>query len=256
MKLCCLAAALFVTTTAFAASPWDGTWKLNRAKSHLTGETYSWTKLPDGMWESSFGKLKIKFAPDGKPYPVFDQDHTMSVTLLDARTLKTVNMVKGKVTSTETDTLSADGKTLSAVITGTRPDGSSYTNTETDTRVGAGEGFFGTWMSAKVGSSSDTPGTITTTATTISFVDPATKFSITAKLDGTPATPVSPEMTAGVTISYKKVSPTRIDYTVMLNGKVVTKGYDELAADGKSYTEVNWLVGNESEKTTRVYDKQ
>ena len=32
--------------------------------------------------------------------------------------------------------------------------------------------------------------------------------------------------------------------------------YAELAADGKSYTEVNWLVSKESEKTSSVYDKQ
>jgi hypothetical protein len=63
-------------------------------------------------------------------------------------------------------------------------------------------------------------------------------------------------MTAGVTVSYRKISPSRLDYSVMLNGKLITRGYDELAADGKSYTDVSWLVGKESEKTTRVYDKQ
>ena len=251
-----LALACLLTTSAFAASPWDGTWKLNRAKSHMTGETYTWTKLPDGMWETSFGKLKVKFAPDGKPYPVFDQDHTMTTTMPDAHTLKSVNMVKGKVTSTDTITLSADGKTLTDVTTGTREDGSSYTSTETDKRVGSGQGFFGTWTSEKVDSSSDIPETITTTATTISFSNAATKSSLTAKLDGPPASPVSPDMTAGVTVSYRKISPSRLDYSVMLNGKLITRGYDELAADGKSYTDVSWLVGKESEKTTRVYDKQ
>jgi len=208
------------------------------------------------MWESSFGKLKFNFAPDGKPYPMFDKDHTITATMPDSHTLKSVNMVKGKVTSTSIDTLSADGKTISDVTTGTREDGSSYTSTETDTRTGPGEGFFGTWTSTKVDSSSDTPETITTTSTTISFSRAAGKSSLTAKLDGTPATPVSPEMTAGVTVSYKKVSATRLDFSVMLKGKLITKGYDELAADGKSYTEVSWLVGSESEKTTSVYDKQ
>jgi len=245
-----------LTTSAFAASPWDGTWKLNRAKSHMTGETFTWTKMPDGMWETAYGPLKVKFAPDGKPYPIFDKDHTVIATMPDAHTLKTVNMVNGKVTSTSIDTLAADGKTISDVTTGTREDGSSFTSTETDTRTGPGEGFFGTWTSAKVNSSSDTPGMITPTDTTISFNNPASKSSLTAKLDGTPATPVSPTMTAGVTVSYKKISPTHLEFSVMLNGKLISKGYDELAADGKSYTEVNWLVGKESEKTTSVYDKQ
>lgn len=63
-------------------------------------------------------------------------------------------------------------------------------------------------------------------------------------------------MIAGVTVSYKKVPPTRLDYFTMLNGKQISQGYDQLSEVRKSYTRVNWMVGKESEKTTAVYVKQ
>jgi len=252
--LACAFALALVSTTAFAASPWDGTWKLDRAKSHFTGASFTYAKTADGMWQVKNGPLTIAFATDGKSYPVLDADHTMMVTMTDAHTMKTVNQFKGKTTSTSIDTLSADGKTLSDVTTGTHEDGSPFTSTETDTRSAPGDGFLGTWTSTK--QSNNTPSTyvISTTADgSALFTDPTTQFTLTAKLDGTPATAVAPQMTAGVTFSYKKASATRLDYTIMLKGEKVVIGYMELAKGNKSYQDTSWLVGKESEKTISVY---
>jgi hypothetical protein len=245
-----------LTLTAQTPSPWNGTWKLDRAKSHLTGSTYTLSKGPDGMWIETFGTLSYKFATDGKPYPVFDQDHKVLVTMPNAHTQKTVNQMKGKTTEVAIDTLSADGNTITETATHTRPNGTTYQTTETDKRVGPGEGFVGTWASERVGSTGNSPTTIKYTGDSISFSTPAQKSSLTARLDGTPATPVSPQMTAGVTVSYKKTTERRIDWSTMLNGKVVVQGYDEIAADGRSYSTTSWLTGSESEKTVEVYIKE
>jgi len=253
--IACAFALALVSTSAFAASPWDGTWKLNRSKSHFTGASYSYTKTADGKWQVTNGPISVVFAPDGKPYPVLDADHTMIVTMTDAHTMKTTNQFKGKTTSTSVDTLSADGNTISDVTTGTHEDGSPYTSKETDTRSAPGEGFLGTWVSAKQSDSTPSVSVITATADSLTLIDPTSQFSLTAKLDGTPATPVSPQMTAGVTFSYKKVSATQLGYTVMLKGNKVMEGSLELDVKGKSYKDVSWLVGKESEKTTAVYDK-
>jgi hypothetical protein len=247
-------ACAILAPSALAASPWDGTWKLDRAKSHFTGASFTFSKSADGMWQVKNGPITVSFAPDGKPYPVLDADHTMIVTLTDAHTMKTVNQFKGKTVSTSIDTLSADGNTLSDVTTGTHEDGSPYTSTETDTRSAPGEGFLGTWTSTK--ESNNSPGTyvISTAADgSTTFTDPTAQFSLTCKLDGTPATAVAPQMTAGVTFSYKKASANHLDYTIMLKGEKVVVGYMELAKNGKSYQDVSWLVGKESEKTTAVY---
>lgn len=256
-RLCCLAIICAATAlTAHAASPWDGTWKLDRSKSHLTGTTYTQSQGAGGMWTVDIGPLNFHFATDGKPYPMFDQDHTIIATMVNANTMKSVNQVKGKTTSVSTDTLSPDGKTISDVTVNTREDGSTYTTTETDTRTAPGKGFAGTWTSVKTSSSSDAPETITSSGDSITFTTPAQKSTLTVKLDGTPATPVSPEMTAGVMVSYKKVSDNRLDYSVMLHGNKIVEGYDQLAADGRTYTDTSWLVGKESEKTVYFYVKQ
>jgi len=251
--------ALFCAASALAAqtiSPWNGTWKLDRAKSHLTGQTFTISKGADGMWTQSFGTLSFRYAVDGKPYPLFDADHTVSVTQVDAHTQKFVTQLKGKTTDVSTDTISADGGVMTETAVHTRPNGTTYKTTETDKRVGGGDGFVGTWASEEVGSTSNNPTIITYSGDAISFVTPANKYSLTAKLDGTPAIPMSPQMTEGITISYKKASENHLDWTTMLNGKVVAQGYDELAANGTSYASTSWWIGQESEKTIYVYVKQ
>jgi hypothetical protein len=251
--LACAFIFALASTTAFAASPWDGTWKLDRSKSHLTGASFTYSKAADGKWKLTNGPISFEFAPDGKPYPVLDADHTMMITLTDARTMKTVNQFKGKTISTSVDTLSADGNTISDVTTGTHEDGSAYTSTETDARSAPGEGFLGTWTSTKESNNTPSVSVITTAADSVTFVDPTSQFSLTAKLDGTPAKAVSPQMTEGVTFSYKKTSATRLDYSIMLKGNKVMEGYMELAKNGKTYQDVSWLIGKEAEKTMAVY---
>ncbi len=244
------------TLTAQTTSPWNGTWKLDRAKSHLTGTSYTLSKDANGMWTATAGLITYTYALDGKPYPVLDKEHTLTVTLVDPHTQKSVFQFKGKTTTLSTDHLSADGNTISDVTVNTREDGSTYTTKETDTRTAPGEGFAGTWTSTKTSSSANNPWTITVSGDSITFVNTAEKFTLTARLDGTPATPVSPDTIAGMTFSYKKVSATRIDYSQWLNDKKIYEGYQELSPDGKTYTDVGWLVGKESEKTTDIHVKQ
>ena len=242
--------------TAQTASPWNGTWKLDRAKSHLTGNTYTLSKDADAKWTESFGTLAIKFAPDGKPYPVFDQDHTISVTMPDAHTQKMVTQSKGKTTSVSTAILSADGKSLAVTEVDTRPDGTTYKSSETDKRIGPGDGFIGTWSSEKVASSGNSPTTITLAGKNLTLAIPAENYTLTVKLDGSPAKPDSPDVPAGMTVSYKQPSPKRLEWTAALNGKVVQRGYNQMAADGKSYTKNSWFIGSEKEKTVFYYVKQ
>jgi len=252
-SLLCICASV----AAHAASPWDGTWKLNRAKSHLTGSSYTYSQVANGKWHVSIGPLGLDITTDGKPYPVFDNDHMSMTTMPDAHTLKTVNQFKGKTMSTSIDTLSADGNTISDITTGVHEDGTTYTTTETDVRSGPGSGFLGTWTSTKESNSAPSIFMISTASNgMVTFTNPTSKSTLTVKLDGTPAAPVGPSETEGVMVAYKAVSPRRLDYSVTLKGKKIVDGYDELSADGKTYTEVSWLVGKMSEKTTSVYDKQ
>jgi hypothetical protein len=256
-KLLTLALACAIVPSALAASPWDGTYKLDRSKSHLTGDSFTYSKAVNGMWHVSFGDLSYDFAPDGKPYPVFDADHTVTTTMNGDHALTMVSAFKGKVTSTTRETLSADGSTLTDETSGTRVDGTSYSTTETSKRSGIGTGFLGKWVSTKVSSSAQDTFVISTAADgSVTMTYPGSKESLVTKLDGTPASPTGPQMVQGVMVTYKKASPTRLDYTVDFKGKKIAEGYDVLSADGKSYTETSWAPGKMDEKTISVYIKQ
>ena len=85
---------------------------------------------------------------------------------------------------------------------------------------------------------------------------PGSKDSLVTKLDGTPSSPTGPQMVQGVSVTYKKASATRLDYTVDLKGKKIAEGFDTISADGKTYTETSWAPGKMDEKTISVYIKQ
>ncbi len=80
--LCCALAAavsLAVAAPCFAAgSPWDGTWKLNQAKSKMTGSTFT-ISMDGGMYTVDTGTIKFQYACDGKDYTII-ADRTISCT--------------------------------------------------------------------------------------------------------------------------------------------------------------------------------
>jgi len=152
--------AVFVGVTLAAAplaaqgtSPFNGTWKLNLAKSKFdpasltpkgatvvkyTVTASEVTTVSDGV-DSQGRKTHAEYtakcdgtvAPwhgtiDGKPNP--DQDG-VSVKCLDAHTLHIVNSLKGKATTTLHKVVSADGKTRTVTTTGTNAAGTKVNHT-------------------------------------------------------------------------------------------------------------------------------
>ena len=62
-------AALASGSARAADSPWVGTWRLDAARSHFTGDTFSYSKAANGMLRYSDGSAAgYEFAIDGKPY--------------------------------------------------------------------------------------------------------------------------------------------------------------------------------------------
>jgi hypothetical protein len=125
------AAAAYV----MAADPWDGTWKLNPAKSkapggrlphpssvniiRIQGETMQ--LIADHT--SATGELEhVEYtaALDGKEYPVKSsppgpQPYTISLKRIDSRTREFVEVL-GKFTIRGRDVLSEDGKSFSRIV--------------------------------------------------------------------------------------------------------------------------------------------
>jgi hypothetical protein len=242
---------------ALAASPWDGTWKMDKSKSHLTGNTFMYSKTASGMWKFSDGAgYAYDFAADGKSYPLpttgdsqvasMEGDHVLVYTIKHGDT----------VLSTTRETLSADGKILTDHSSGTRADGTKFDDTAVSNRVSGGPGFLGTWKSIKNDETPDAGMVLAVSGDHIQWDILSRKESVNGKMDGSDVAITGPNASANIALSLKKPSPNRIDYWVKLNGKELAMGHMTLAPDGKTLTDVSWTTGKESEKTTAIYIKQ
>ena len=260
MKKFLLACALFVlpSLSAVAAdSPWVGTWKLDLAKSHFTGETFTYSKAANGLMHYSDGStISYDFGIDGKEYKAaFNRATAWSAAGDNA--WNSVTKADGNVLANFHRELSADGKTLTVTATGTRPDGSTFNDVTVYTRVTGTKGLVGKWRSTKVDQSAPDMVTISNPSTGMwRWEFPVFKASFEGKADGTDLPATGPTVAPGWTVSIKFRSPTKLSWVSKVNGKPEAYGILTLAADGKSYTGVSWDPGKMAEKSTSVYIKQ
>lgn len=260
MKKLLLVCALtvFAVLPALAAdSPWAGTWTLDLNKSHFTGDTFTYSKAANGMMHFSDGSISnFDFAVDGKEYKTV-YDRTTSWTTSGDNAWDSVAKANGKVLSKTHRQLSADGKTLTITTTGNRPDGIAFKDETIYTRVTGTTGLVGKWRSTKVTISAPDSFIISAPSPGVMHWDiPAYKETVQGKFDGSDLPITGPDVPAGLTLSVKSISPTKLSYIVKGNGKPDSYGVQTLAVDGKSFTDVSWSAGKPGEKDTGVYVKQ
>lgn len=240
-----------------AESPWTGTWKLDPAQSHLAGDTFSYSKGPGDQLHYSDGVVAYDFGMDGKEYKSA-YDRTTRWTQVAPNAWDSVTSVNGKVLAKIHRTLSADGNTLTLRYTGSRPDGTKFDDEDVYTRVSGTEGLLGSWKSTKVGASGG-PQTFVISSPApgvLHYEIPDLKASAEGAADGSDHPLVGGNTPAGMTVSFKFVTPKKIKYVLKVNGKEDSEGVTTLAADGRAYTDVSWSAGKENEKQTSVYVKQ
>ena len=244
---------------AFAAdSPWNGTWKLDEAKSQFTGGTMTFSKGAGDMLHFSDGSTtEYDFAVDGKERKAWS-NRTVIWTAPAPNTWDTVFKLNGKVLAKGQRTLSADGKTLTETWTGTRPDGSAFHEEDVLTRVSGTDGLVGTWRASKVkGGGGPQEFVISVPGTgRVHYEVPDMKVNVEGRTDGSDNPLTGPTVPPGSTISFQALTPTKMRYVMKIDGKTDNVGEQTLAADGRSFTDVNWNAGKEDEKTTGVYVKQ
>ena len=137
--------ALLVVSAAAQTDPQVGVWKLNVAKSKYnpgpapeTATTTieaagAGTKVSVDQTFADGSKRQYSFTAgyDGKDTPVVgtnpDAD-TVARTRVDRSTVKTVSKKGGKVTTTQTSQVSADGKTRTVTTTGVNGKGQKVNN--------------------------------------------------------------------------------------------------------------------------------
>jgi hypothetical protein len=256
LLICAL--ALFATLPALAAdNPWIGTWKLDPAKSHFTGDTFTYTKAANGMMHFSDGSIvNFDFGIDGKEYKTM-YDRTTTWTAAGNNAWDSVTKANGKVLSKTHRELAADGKTLTFTESGTKPDGTTFNDVSVYTRVTGTAGLVGKWRSTKVTISAPDAFVVSSPSPGIMHWEiPSFKETVNGKFDGTDIPITGPDVPPGLTIAVKSSSPTKQSYTVKVKGKADSYGIQTLAADGKSFTDVSWNPGKEAEKATGVFVKQ
>ena len=137
-----VAAALTLAVVANAQSkdPFVGSWRLNVAKSKYTpgpapksitstyeaaGQGYK-VSVRNEPASGAVQQYSYTTSLDGKDSPITGNNanaDTVAVKRIDANTLELVNKKGGKVTTTQRNVVSADGKTRTVTTTGTDPQG-------------------------------------------------------------------------------------------------------------------------------------
>jgi hypothetical protein len=242
-------------TLAAQDLPYAGKWKMNPAKSDFGQTTTTYEQLPSGEMQATAVGQMYKFRIDGKDYPaLFGSDAAW--TSLGPTSWQTVWKLKGKVLSTDTLTLSADGKTLTVHTKGTKPNGEPIDDTVVSERVSGGPGLAGKWKTRNVKSSSPSVVEFAASGTDgLSFKIVDMELSCDAKLDGKDHPCSGPTLGPGWTVAFAKQGERALDMTIKNNGKVLFKNAYTVSADGKTLTENGSVLGT-NEKVTVVYDRQ
>jgi hypothetical protein len=248
-----LAAAFALSGTAIADSPFDGTWQLNTAKSHLAGETMTLEDAGGGSIKYTDADQTYTFTPDGSSFTTPTGTDRTFMKNADGSYSTTVKL-HGALLRTSTWTPSSDGKAMTIESKGTKPNGDTFDNTTTFTRTSAGSGIVGGWKSTQVKLSSPNSITIKTTGDDVTLTISAVKSTSQAKWDGKDYPATGPTVPDGVTLALTKTGPSSFKMVEKSKGKVVETLRYSVAADGKSMT-THGVNGAGKEPFTEVWEK-
>ena len=136
------------TSRPTAAQPsFAGTWKLNLAKSQLTGQTLSIERTPKGLMHFDSQGFAYDFDLSGKDFPTPDGGsvvwHEVNPTTWEAN-------IKMNGKSIASYRLTLKGDTVTAAMKATRPDGPPVEQSSSWARVSGGPGFLGKWKSTEI----------------------------------------------------------------------------------------------------------
>jgi hypothetical protein len=243
-----------VTGVSAADPPYVGKWKMNPAKSDFGETTITYTQLPTGEMQAAMAGESYKFKTDGKDYPAIFGS-TAAWKSLSPTSWETTWKMNGKVMTTDTLTLSPDGKTLTVNSKGKKPNGEMLDDTMVSERVSGGPGLAGKWKAKNLKSAAPSVLEITPSgADGLVFKIVDMDLTCTGKFDGQDHPCTGPTIGQGWTSSFAKQGANGLAMNVKNNGKSTFTLSYSVSADGKTLTENGTSKANE--KTKVVYDKQ
>ena len=233
-------AALLMPVLAMAQSAFDGTWKVNMNKVEFPKKPDMFL-LQNGMYDCKTCTPPYNIKADGTDqsvsgHPYFD---SVAIKVVSDHEIEETDKKNGKVVSTSTTTVSADGKTLTFAFSDSSNTngGPPVTGKGEATRVAKGpagsNAISGSWRTTKMESLSDnaTTWTYKVSGDEITMTNP-TGQSYSAKLNGSDA-PMKGD--PGITsVSVKMMGKDMLEETDKRDGKVIGVFKMTVAADGKT----------------------
>ena len=234
---------------------WNGTWKLDTARSTLPARTLTVSIAADGTYRSSAGGSEMSFRCDGKERQATDI-LTAFCTQKSSSDLAITAFRNGSKVLTAEWELSPDGKTLTVESRRYHADGSVKPRETLYQRTSGSAGFPGGWKDVNRLDGSGEIWQISVRNGAVHFSWPERDIHGDARFDGTDAAIQGQLASPGSSIALVKRSPREFEVTNKMHGRVVSNGDWRISGDGRSLTESYWLPGRPSQRIVRVYDKQ
>ena len=221
-----------------AASPFDGTWKGDLSTAKVSGKPDSFL-LQDGTYTCKTCSPAVKVAADGKDHPVSGSPYydTLSVAVLDERTILKTGKRAGKTVLSTRFSVSADGSSATSEFSdSTATNSAPVTGAIAWHRVTSGppgsHSISGSWQQGlpKI-SDNGVTSTLEVTDNVLKMTSP-TGSSYAARLDGTDA-PYSGD--PGVTsVSVRKINDRSFEEVDKRDGRPVMVWRWQFDNDGKT----------------------
>ncbi len=256
LRIASVAAAVVAITGCRGPSrDWNGTWKLDPAKSDIPGPSFVVSITRDGMYQSGGGGSIANFRCDGRGYPSMEI-LMFFCTQKDSSDLELTVLKNGSKSSTAHWKLSADGKVLTVDGSEFQADGSATKNENRYTRTSGSAGFAGGWRNVIPLRGVAAIRQIRVERNMLHEAFPEKQTHIDAFIDGTDTAIVGPRVSPGASISILEHPPLEFDFASKVKGRVVSVGTMRLSGDGRLLTETYWPPGRPSDKAVLVYEKQ
>lgn len=233
MKIYWLSISACLCSSALAASPFDGTWSLDRDKTKPTG-TFSFQKAAIGALKYSDPQESYTVRLNGTPVttPLGEE---VSMHQTGERSYAFVSKRNGKLQTDEHWEVSADERNLTIDWQTFAPDGKTYHSKEIDERTAPGAGLAGTWKIVKLDTDrSDAVVIRSADGGRVIIGSKTNQTTLSARWDGRDYRPDGPLIPAGATIALSEVGPQEFKMTSKLNGAIVAVTDYRLAADGRT----------------------
>jgi hypothetical protein len=221
-----------IPSVAFAQSNFDGTWKLDLStvSASMPKGPFVWL-VRDSVYECRSCTPPIRAQADGRDQPTPGQPYdSISVAIIDRRTIRVVEKKNTQIVSEETFTVLADGETATDETTNWKE-----TLRRTAQAPPGSHPISGTWQPIKLESASDRGLLVTFRLNGEELrMSRPTGQSYTATLDGTDARYNGEPRFNGV--SVKRIDANTIEETDKFNDKVLVISRMTLSVDGNGMT--------------------